>query len=76
MDYPMGIKVEGTQAINAAKENFLSLESGASPANLIFKNNIIAGTNPDKVLDSDLSWNMAEWFGQNKNDSCPQLAPF
>jgi hypothetical protein len=69
MDYPAGVGIFGTQAVDAATGNFISSTPNSSPGNLVFKNNLVAGSNSNKVLDTDISWDMPKWFGQSRNDS-------
>lgn len=67
MDYPAGIGIEGEACISAAYGSFISPVANKSPGNLVFKNNLVAGA--IKAIDTDGSWDMAAWFGTNKNDS-------
>ncbi len=68
MDHLTGLFIDGINSITAAQSN--TVNAGTSnPGNLVFKNNIIAGTKGGRVLETNLVWNMAAWFGANNNDS-------
>lgn len=73
MDHLTGLFIDGINSITAAQAN--TLNAGTSnPGNLVFKNNIIAGTKGGRALETNLVWNMAAWFGANNNDSLGSTA--
>lgn len=72
MDFPTGVFIDGQSCSQLAIESFISTSPNKSPGNLVFKNNLVAGTRPGKVLEKNTNWNMSEWFAANRNDSLTQ----
>ena len=69
MDHFTGIFIDGAACAGLANGLYVSSTPNNSPGNLVFKNNIVAGNKAGKVLETNTVWNMAAWFGANKNDS-------